>query len=339
MLGKLVLLIFSFFVLLSVFSFILNAPLLFAYIKSDSMSPTLDKNDLVFINIFDRDFSEGDIIVFNSNGNWICHRIVKETAEGFITKGDANIATDQFSGKHAVLNSEIIGKIVSINGDPVNFPLGSGVETAESVFAQNKVLLLFMFALGGILLLTGGEKRGKGKKYLRLRTSTLFIASSLLIIAVFSLANVIAFEKREISYGTTSAGGLREEWVLPGEEFSRQIEFENKGSYPYYYILSSESPNLRLETQDFVLYPGEIKIVEAHVTAPGDTNLHTEKIMVARYIPLLPVGCINALSFSPYLPILVMDLEIAFLLSLIYFFGNFEGEIIKIRKRWRSRDF
>ncbi|MDK2877020.1 MAG: signal peptidase, partial [Archaeoglobaceae archaeon] len=124
MLGKLALLIFSFFVLLSVFSLILNAPLLIAYIKSDSMSPTLNKNDLVFINIFDRNFNEGDIIVFNSNGNWICHRVVKDTADGFITKGDANIATDQFSGKQAVLDSEIIGKIVSIDGDPINIPLG-----------------------------------------------------------------------------------------------------------------------------------------------------------------------------------------------------------------------
>lgn len=336
MLGKLALLIFSFFVLLSVFSLILNAPLLIAYIKSDSMSPTLNKNDLVFINIFDRNFNEGDIIVFNSNGNWICHRVVKDTADGFITKGDANIATDQFSGKQAVLDSEIIGKIVSVDGDPINIPLGSGVETAENVFGKNKVLILFIFALGGILLLSGGEKRRKGKKYLRIRTSTLFIASSLLIIAVFSLANVIAFEKREISYGTTSAGGLREEWVLPGEEFSRQIELENKGSYPYYYVLSSESPNLNIENGDFILYPGESKILEIHVKAPEDTNLHTEKIMVAKYIPLLPLEGIRALSNFPYLPVLVMDLEIALVLVLIYFFGNFEGEVIKIRKRWRS---
>ncbi|MDK2877271.1 MAG: signal peptidase, partial [Archaeoglobaceae archaeon] len=145
-----------------------------------------------------------------------------------------------------------------------------------------------------------------------------------------------AFEKREISYGTTSAGGLREEWVLPGEEFSRQIEFENKGSYPYYYVLSSESPNLNIENGDFILYPGESKILEIHVKAPEDTNLHTEKIMVAKYIPLLPLEGIRALSNYPYLPVLVMDLEIALVLVLIYFFGNFEGEVIKIRKRWRS---
>lgn len=336
MIGKVALLIFSFFVMLSVASLILNAPLLIAYIKSDSMSPTLQKNDLVFINVFDRNFNEEDIIVFNSYGKWICHRIVKISAEGFITKGDANIATDQFSGKPAVLESEVIGKIVSINGDPVNIQLGSSIGNAESFFGQNKFLVFFILAAGGFLLLSRGEKRRRKNKYLRIKTSTIFMVSSLLIIAVFSLANVMAFEKREISYGTTSAGGLREEWVLPGEKFSRQIEFRNGGSYPYYYIVSSGSPNLRLESQDFILYPGESQILEAQISAPEDTNLHTERIYAAKYIPLLPAEVIRALSFFPYLPILVMDLEIAILLMLVYSLGNFEGEVLKIRKRWRS---
>ncbi len=336
MLGKVALLIFSFFVLLSLASLILNAPLLIAYIKSDSMSPKLEKNDLVFINVFDRNFNEGDIIVFNSKGSWICHRIVKISADGFITKGDANIATDQFSGKPAVLESQVIGKILSIGGDPMNIQLGSGVEIAESVFGQNKFIIFFMLAAGGLLLLSGGERGRKGKKYLRIKTSTLFVASSLLIIAAFSLANVMAFEKREISYGTTSAGGLREDWVLPGEKFSRQVEFRNGGSYPYYYILSPESLNLRVEVQDFILFPGETMIVEVHVSAPEDTSLHTEKIFVAKYIPLMPLEVIRELSFFPYLPVLVMDLEIAIALILIYSLGNFEGEVLKIRKRWRT---
>lgn len=336
MLQKALLLIFSFFVLLSVFSLILSAPLLIAYIKSESMSPTLNKNDLVFINIFDRNFEVGDIVVFNSNGDWICHRIVKKTAEGYITKGDRNIATDQFSGKETVGDDKIIGKILSFNGDPVNIPLGSGVEILEDLFAKNKLLLFFILALGGLLMLGKGEKKRKGKGYIRIKTKTLFIISSLLLITVFSLANVIAFEKKEINYGTTSAGGLREDWVFPGESFSRQVEFENGGSYPYYYRISTNSLNLKFENSGFILYPGEKKILEVQVFAPEDTSIHTEKIFVAKYIPLLPTELIEALDLHPYLPILAMDLEISLILLAIYYLGNFEGEIIKIRKRWRT---
>lgn len=315
-------------------SLILNAPLLIAYIKSDSMSPELNKNDLVFINIFDRNFEVGDVIVFNSNGDWICHRIVKETAEGYITKGDNNIATDQFGGKEIVVKEKIVGKILSFNGDAVNIPLGSSVEIFENTFAKNKLLLFFLLSFSGLLLIGKGKKE-KGKKYLRIRVATLFVASSLILLTMFSLANVVAFEKRAISYGTTSAGGLREDWVLPGDVFSRQIEFENKGSYPYYYRVSSESPNLKLE-DTFILYPGEKKILEVEIHAPKDTNIYTEKISVAKYIPLLPPELIDAFSIHPYLPILVMDFEIALLLFAIYFLGNFENEVIKIRKRWRT---
>ncbi|MEM3505665.1 MAG: signal peptidase I [Archaeoglobaceae archaeon] len=336
MLHKALLLIFSFFVLLSVFSFILNAPLLIAYIKSDSMSPTLNKNDLVFINIFDRNFEPGDIVVFSSNGEWICHRIVKETAEGYITKGDKNIVTDQFGGKEIVAKEKIVGKILSFNGNPLSIPLGNGVEVLEGTFAKNKLILFFLLSLAGLLLLSRGEKKRKGKKYLKIKTTTLFAISSLLLVTMFSLANVVAFEKRTISYGTTSAGGLREDWVLPGEIFSRKIEFENKGSYPYFYRISSESPNLKLENTGFVLYPGERRVLKVEVHAPEDTNLHTEKISVAKYIPLLPIEIIDTLSIHPYLPILVMDLEIALILFAVYFFGNFENEVIKIRKRWKT---
>jgi len=333
MLKKVASLIFSFFVLLSLASLIFNAPLLIAYIKSDSMSPTLQKNDLVFINIFDRNFNEGDIVVFKSDGNWICHRIVKETDEGFITKGDANIATDQFSGRPAVRTSDIIGKIVNFDGDPVNIPLGKGIEKMESIFAKNKLLIFAILMAGGIFMFSGGSKR-KGRKYLRIKVSTIFIVSSLLVIVAFSLANVITFEKREISYGTTSAGGLREEWVLPGQEFSRQIKFENRGFYPYYYLISPETANLDLERQGFLLLPGESRVLEVRINAPKDTSLHTEKIAVTKYIPLIPPQIIDA-SPHPYIPVLLMDLEISFFLAIAYFLGNFEGEV-KIRRRWRS---
>lgn len=266
MLKKIAFLIFSFFVLLSVLSVILNAPLLMAYIKSDSMN-----------------FNEGDIIVFRYDGNWICHRIVKEKVEGFITKGDANIATDQFSGRPPVKNSDVIGKIVSLDGDPLNIPMGESLEKIEGLFARNKILIFAILTLGGFLMLGSGSKR-KGRKYLRIRTSAIFMASSLLIIVAFSLANVIVLEKREISYGTTSAGGLREEWVLPGQEFSRQIKFENRGFYPYYYSISSESANLDLKKQSFLLFPEESKILEVRIRAPNDTRIQISAATVQKEV-------------------------------------------------------
>jgi hypothetical protein len=55
---------------------------------------------------------------------------------------------------------------------------------------------------------------------------------------------------------------------------------------------------------------------------------------VTKYVPLIPPQIIDA-SPHPYIPVLLMDLEISFFLAIAYLLGNFEGEV-KIRRRWRS---
>ena len=68
-----------------------------------SMLPTLEGGDLVVIqNVPINQIHVGDIIVYNnlcsSGGESVVHRVVSNTSEGLITKGDNNPETDQASG-------------------------------------------------------------------------------------------------------------------------------------------------------------------------------------------------------------------------------------------------
>jgi len=92
---------------------------------SGSMSDTIEVNDLVICSQ-KKDYKVGDIITFISkSGSLVTHRIVGETQEGFITRGDANntndrdtVAQDCIMGK-VILTVPKIGLVVEFMGTPL----------------------------------------------------------------------------------------------------------------------------------------------------------------------------------------------------------------------------
>ena len=58
-------------------------------IGSNSMAPTITTNDLIIVKLT-KNVEKGDIITFKDDKVLVTHRIISETANGYITKGDAN---------------------------------------------------------------------------------------------------------------------------------------------------------------------------------------------------------------------------------------------------------
>ena len=93
---------------------------------SGSMADTIEVNDLVICSER-RSYKVGDIITYISkSGSLVTHRIVGETEEGFITRGDANntddrepVKVDSIMGK-AFLIIPGVGLVVEF----MNTPLG-----------------------------------------------------------------------------------------------------------------------------------------------------------------------------------------------------------------------
>ena len=82
------------------FSLLYTVPQLFGVepytILSGSMSPMISVGSVVFINTKDRDPEINDVIAFYDAGytGKVVHRVIENTADGMITKGDANDTID-----------------------------------------------------------------------------------------------------------------------------------------------------------------------------------------------------------------------------------------------------
>lgn len=80
-----------------------------AVVISGSMEPEINVNDLIIVHEQD-DYFIGDIVAYDSGSSVVTHRIVDETEQGFITKGDFNNAADMLP----VPKPSIIGQVVHI---------------------------------------------------------------------------------------------------------------------------------------------------------------------------------------------------------------------------------
>lgn len=87
---------------------------------SESMEPTIKKNDIIIVKRSDR-YNIGDIITYISeDGLSITHRIISSNPDGYILKGDAN--SEQDPG--IITYDQIVGKaiiLIPYNGDWISF--------------------------------------------------------------------------------------------------------------------------------------------------------------------------------------------------------------------------
>lgn len=98
-------------------------------IKTDSMEPTINVNDVLITKKVEQDrIKTGDVITFIKNGEVITHRITQIDENGeYTTKGDNNNIEDSFTinyenieGKH-VLTIPYLGKVVEILDNKIVF--------------------------------------------------------------------------------------------------------------------------------------------------------------------------------------------------------------------------
>ena len=128
----------------------IGQPILLGFVVTGSMSPTLEPGD-GFIAVppsLADEVEQGDVVTFNARqlqgGGLTTHRIVGETEEGYITRGDANPFTDQDSNEPPVQESQIKAVALQLGGDVVAIPnlgtaaiaLQGGVETGVGALSR-----------------------------------------------------------------------------------------------------------------------------------------------------------------------------------------------------------
>ena len=77
-------------------------------VASGSMSPNINKNDLILVKLGD-DYGVGDVITYKIDNDFITHRVVSININTVVTKCDANNTIDK-----SISNDSVIGKVVLV---------------------------------------------------------------------------------------------------------------------------------------------------------------------------------------------------------------------------------
>ena len=330
----------SVFVVGSILGALLDRPVFISYVYSDSMTPTINKGDLFFMNPFSRSANVGDIIVFHLRGSWTVHRVVAIVEDGYITKGDNNVATDQQEGRALpVSKDKIAGKVIAIGNSPLKIPqLGTYIQ--KEISGRNKMFLAAAMIIIGALAFTGEPKhKRKRPKFIKIKFKTLYILTSAFLLIMLSVSIFASWQMFPMEYAVTSAGGQREGWVLPGSMFEREITIKNGNFYPMTYYLEPQSRRISsISETHFELGPQEEETVKVTISAPEETSLFTDKVRVNAYIPLLPESIIGSLyGVNPVLPVFAILFETSAFLGVLYFISGIGNEdVLKIRNKRSS---
>ncbi len=321
---------------------LVDRPVFISYAYSGSMTPTISKGDVFFIDPFSRNPRIGDIIVFNADGKWTVHRVVAIVDDGYITKGDNNVATDQQSKKiPPIKHSQIGGKVITFRGKPIVIR-GAGNYLQNNLSNQTKMILAGILIILGTIAFTSegnhGIRRKKKSKVMVIKFKTLYILASIFLLIMVASSMFVSWQIFPIEYTVTSAGGLREGWHLPGSVFTQNITVRNMNFYPMVYYISAKKPVIEISQYNFQLNRREKRNIVITIKSPEKTSVYSTKVTVNSYLPLLPRAVNTKLyKIHPIAPVLAILLEISLFLASLYKVSGIGNEdIIKIRTRRSS---
>ena len=308
---------------------LLGQPILVGYVTSDSMEPTIDAND-GFVAVpaaVTEDPNPGDVIVYEAtDGELVTHRVVNETADGYVTRGDANPVTDQDQGDPPVSEDRIVARAMRLGGTVLTIPaLGAAAATLDAavITAQQWVWDTTGIQLNGIngvatallvISIVGYavetvRNRHQSALDTRERIDNLDLSPHQLVIAFTLVMMVGAAAAMLVPAGAQSMTLVSSQpapdgdlIVEPGGTTETTYRITNTGFTPtVVYLESSEGVALKRET--VVVSAKDSTAVEATLEAPEETGHFERSIYERRYIHVLPRSVIGWLyGVHPWLP-------------------------------------
>ncbi|MFB6300497.1 MAG: signal peptidase I [Halobacteriales archaeon] len=345
---------------------LLGQPVLLSYVETGSMRPQLQPGD-GFIAIpaaVAGPIEEGDVITFDAenlnNGNLVTHRVVEETEQGFITKGDANPTTDQDGNEPPVKRPQIVAVALQIGGRIVVIPnLGIGVvainsaisgfqQTLASTFNTRALLgtegmayILFGFGVFSYVfseLFADEGERARTREVDRRRegvSDQLILAVLTVLLVGFVTASMVVpagTQEFSIVSSTTDAPGIQV--IERGTSETVTYRVPSNGIIPVVVFLEPGSDGISMQPRELYVPSNSVRESIVEIKAPSQTGAYRRYLIEHRYLAVLPQGTIRYLhQLHPWLPVIVIDLLLA-----IGFAGLGSGLISGGRARARSRD-
>lgn len=322
---------------------LLGQPVLLSYVKTGSMSPTLQPGDAFFAipAAVTGPPEPGDVIVFRASvldgGGLTTHRVVAVRDGGYVTKGDANIGTDQEAGEPLVSEGQIVAQAWQVGGQVVVIPklglvamaaqslieglrgvLASGLGRQGLLGSQGLAFGLFAMGLGAYIVATLLED-DRHERYLRNRQRPGTIEVGWLLVALAVGIALIATASMALPLGAHEFEMISAENDAPGPRVVQAGTSENLtytvpggGVLPVVVVLEPASEGLEVTPDHLYVRGGETLNATVTVTAPDEIGYAPQYLHERRYIALLPTPAILWLyRLHPWLPIVVIDALLA----------------------------
>ena len=270
-----------------------------AHVISGSMEPEIRVGSTVFLYPANQ-IIVGDVVVYHPTGlgrEMIVHRVVDETAEGYITKGDAAAKTDQEMGEPPVPVERIAGKVLIVGGSVIQTNYRSLVLATLGI----SLIVAFIWA--------GANTRILQKKRLRVKHVQLFILIFCAVIITFTM--ILGSGTEAVSFLASENPGTRTDHTRVGEQGEITFLVNNRSLIPS--LVYVEGP---VSVSSLFVLP--FANAETTVAIPAQYEPGWYELVVRKYSHpvLIPPVVIDLLyQLSPYLSMFTV---LAFMILVIY---------------------
>ncbi|QCS41136.1 signal peptidase I [Natrinema versiforme] len=300
---------------------LLGQPILLGYVATGSMEPTMDAGDgfVAIPSIAAGDVEEGDVVVYQArdlhDGGLTTHRVVGETEEGYVTKGDANPFTDQDGGEPHVTEGQIVAEVLQGHGTVVTVPyLGSaimgvqglaeraygtvapilGLTTTASSNGLGSMLVaagVAMLGFGTLLERLGPSRREVTRSRSRENVIAFWTALGLVLFVFVTFATaamVVPSGTTEYELVSTETPGDDPQIVAPGgtTELSRTVD--NAGYLPVVVVHEAESGGISTDPSQQTIGIRDSGETTVTLSTPEETGEYTRHLGEYRYLAVLP---------------------------------------------------
>ena len=317
-------------------------PTLLAYVDSGSMEPTIDEGD-GFVAIpaaVAGPPTEGDVITFHAEeiegGGLTTHRVVGETADGYVTRGDANPFTDQDGGEPPVTEDRIVATALQVGGTVVTIPhLGTGIEGIQAVVFGTVVtgidalgldtdvspgtVGIWIFALGALLFAASfrsdddaGPERDMSRSMEDpdgVNGRTVAILLLVVVLVPANAAMIVPGGPTDVVIDGDEVADT--EGVEPGDTVEAEVDVRNGGLITLLLVFEPTDDDVTVSPNSFGVPVGETAAVTVSAPAPEPGVERRVTIDEHRYLVVIPEGALLWLhSVSPYAALAALNLFI-----------------------------
>lgn len=344
---------------------VLGQPILFGFVETGSMSPALEPGDgfIAVPSAIAGDVQPGDVVVFEAetlhDGGLTTHRVVRETPDGYVTRGDANPFTDQDGGEPLVTDDRIVAHAVTVGEAPIAIPfLGVGVLLVRGVVGGIQEAIANLLGLGppygtqgaGVFLLTlgvvvlvltlvqdarSGPSRSRSRSRTRSGTVDTRRLTAMFLLVILLPANAAmllpAGSNEIVVEGDVVAESPD---IAAGEPATWQYVIENYGLVPVAHSFEVEGSSATVPPSVAVLGPQAEASVDVTMDAPPPGERAIAEVRQRRYLLVLPPAVIDALDdVHPLLALLAINAVLTG--AVLLFVGRVFG-FGPLRLRWGS---